>query len=242
MFNRSRQSSSSSSTSTGSAGRSAIPVIDFDAEARNLWARLNLDRNTRNFGQWNPLDSIYRHPTGGGTIYVGNQSAAENYSTLKSHGITRVVNCTFGESKIPNYHASRGIEYFNFPISHWQMYVNSTNASVLGFVEPLFEFIEFAISRGDSILIHCLAGAHRAGTTGVACLVHYLRCEPGEAITIAKRCRPIIDPIGQLPDFLHRLYRAEEAQRTKALESNSSGGEARKGALSVLDGAYFRTK
>lgn len=57
---------------------------------------------------------------------------------------------------------------------------------LLAFVEPLFEFIEAAIARGDSILIHCLAGAHRAGTTGVACLVHYLRCEPGEAITIGE--------------------------------------------------------
>ncbi len=30
------------------------------------------------------------------------------------------------------------------------------------------------------------------------------------AITAAKRCRPIIDPIGQLPEFLRRLHRAYE--------------------------------
>jgi hypothetical protein len=38
--------------------------LNFDDEARALWAKLNLDPNSRNAGQWNALDSIYRHPTG----------------------------------------------------------------------------------------------------------------------------------------------------------------------------------
>ena len=79
----------------------------------------------------------------------------------------------------------------------------------------MFEFIEEAISKGENVLIHCLAGAHRAGTTGVACLVHFAKLPVGEAISIAKRCRPIIDPIGQLPEFLNRLQRAEEAKDGK---------------------------
>lgn len=66
------------------------------------------------------------------------------------------------------------------------------------------------------MLVHCLAGAHRAGTTGVACLIHYAELEPTEAIRIAKRCRPIIDPIGQLPEFLNRLQRAEQSQSTRS--------------------------
>lgn len=32
------------------------------------------------------------------------------------------------------------------------------------------------------------------------------------AIAMAKKCRPIIDPIGQLPDFLHRLQKATDAR------------------------------
>eukprot|EP01031_Cornospumella_fuschlensis_P034601 gene34602-41899_t len=120
MFSRSRQSSSSSTGSNGnSGGGRSIPVFDFDVEARNLWARLNLDPNSRSSGQWNALDSIYRHPTGLGTIYVGNQTAAESLSLLRAHGIKRVVNCTFGESKIPNYHAGK-LDYYVFPVSHWQ--------------------------------------------------------------------------------------------------------------------------
>ena len=66
-------------------------------------------------GHWNALDSIYRHPTGNGIIYVGNQTAAENFTLLRSHGITHVVNCTHGESKIPNYHEGK-LAYLTFPV------------------------------------------------------------------------------------------------------------------------------
>jgi protein-tyrosine phosphatase len=79
----------------------------------------------------------------------------------------------------------------------------------------MFDFIEEAISRGESVLVHCLAGAHRAGTTGVACLIHFAQLPVMDAISIAKRCRPIIDPIGQLPQFLIRLQDAEIARASK---------------------------
>mmetsp|Transcript_21746 Transcript_21746/g.36378 ORF Transcript_21746/g.36378 Transcript_21746/m.36378 type:complete len:199 (-) Transcript_21746:245-841(-) len=190
-----------------------IPTnLDFDDEARSLWQKLNLDPASHNAGMWNPVDPIWRHPEGGGTIYVGNQTAAESMSILRQHGITHIVNCTYGDSKIPDYHRGK-LNYYNFAISHWQGFTNSTNASILGFAGPLFQFINSAVSAGESVLIHCLAGAHRAGTTGVACLIHYAGLDVQTAIVTAKRLRPIIDPIGQLPEFLHRLKRAEDALR-----------------------------
>lgn len=57
--------------------------LNFDDEAHALWARLNLDPNTKKGEQWNPTDPIYKHPTGGGTIYVGNQSAAGDLNMLR---------------------------------------------------------------------------------------------------------------------------------------------------------------
>lgn len=143
---------------------------------------------------------------------------------LRSHGITRIVNCTHGESKIPDYHRDK-LSYYNFPISHWQLYVNSTNASVQVFTDPLFEFIDEAISNGQNVLVHCLAGAHRAGTTGVACLIHFAHLNVEEAIAIAKRCRPIIDPIGQLPEFLYRLKRLEDSREASSAPSSIKTGK-----------------
>jgi hypothetical protein len=76
-------SSHSSSTSSAASGRGGARDLDFDAEAHALWKRLNLDPTARQVGRWNALDSIYKHPHGGGTIYVGNQTAAESLSMLK---------------------------------------------------------------------------------------------------------------------------------------------------------------
>jgi hypothetical protein len=41
------------------------------------------------------------------------------------------------------------------------------------------------------------------------------------AIMTAKQCRPIIDPMGQLPEFLKRLKRAEEAN-PRSISNDSS--------------------
>lgn len=190
-------------------------TIDFDAEGRALLARLNLELNARNnVGLWNPMDPIWRHPTGGGTIYVGNEKAAASLSLLNSCEITRVVNCTSGFRKIPDFYVGE-LRYFNFDISNWTSIVDNSDESMLQFVRPLFQFIEDAVSRGYSVLVHCLAGAHRAGTTGIACLIHFAGMDVAAAVRAAKICRPIIDPIGRFPDFLKRLYQAEAAARLR---------------------------
>lgn len=53
-------------------------TLDFDDEARKLWAKLNLDPDSRSNGRWNAVDPIYKHPTGNGIIYVGETHACEH--------------------------------------------------------------------------------------------------------------------------------------------------------------------
>lgn len=89
----------------------------------------------------------------------------------------------------------------------------------------MFEFIEEAIANGQNVLVHCLAGAHRAGTTGVACLIHFAKLNVEEAVVIAKRCRPIIDPIGQLPEFLYRLKRMEDSREASTAPTSIKIGK-----------------
>ncbi len=191
---------------------------DFDAEALALFQRLGIDPATAGVGEYNPLDALYRAPSGG-TVYVGNQIAAQHLAGLQQLGITHVVNATHGMSAIPNYHQGRGLKYFTFEIAAWGSHVGPSDESLRAFVAPLFAFIDAALARGESVLVHCLAGAHRAGTTGVAVLMHYARLDVDEAIATAKRLRRVIDPIGRLPDFLRRLRRAQ-------LAAGSGGGGA----------------
>ena len=73
--------------------KSASKDLDYDAEAVALWERLNLDPKTRSSGHWNPVDPIFRHPVGGGTIYVGNQSAASDLQMLRYYYINNFTMC-----------------------------------------------------------------------------------------------------------------------------------------------------
>lgn len=58
-------------------------IIDFDAEGRKLWEKLNLDPNSKGSKELASIDALYKHPSGGGTIYVGGASAAKSLKLLK---------------------------------------------------------------------------------------------------------------------------------------------------------------
>ncbi|CAK0820700.1 unnamed protein product [Prorocentrum cordatum] len=64
--------------------------------------------------------------------------------------------------------------------------------------------------------VHCLAGAHRAGTTGVAYTMHAADLDHKTAIAACKACRPIVDPIGDLTSLLATLEREREAAKASA--------------------------
>lgn len=184
----------------------ATRTTNYDDEARKLWARLNLDPTKDNNGPYNSLDPIWRHPETGGTIYVGNEVAAKSLNILQGHNITHVVNCT---DSIPLYHERRQgapITYLRFDItSHYHR--ARTEKEAVSFAQPMLDFVTDALSRGKNVMVHCLAGAHRAGTTGVICLMHFAKLSAKDATFIAKQCRPIIDPICDFPLFLARLER-----------------------------------
>ena len=97
------------------------------------------------------------------------RSAAQNKAMLDGMGITHVVNCT---DNMPQYHEKdRGpnkITYLRFPTSFWKQY----EADLTKFIRPLFNFVDEALAKGGNVLVHCLAGAHRAGTTGCMLLMY----------------------------------------------------------------------
>ena len=62
------------------------------------------------------------------------------------------------------------------------------------FFAPALSFIRAAADAGAGVLIHCFAGAHRAGTTGVAFLMEAEGLSAADATAAAQRLRPVIDP------------------------------------------------
>eukprot|EP01052_Picozoa_sp_SAG31_P014021 SAG31_NODE_859_length_11432_cov_5.450631_1_plen_305_part_00 len=87
-----------------------------------------------------------------------------------------------------------------------------SNDGMQQFFAPVFRWIDQATENGHSVLIHCLAGAHRAGTTAIAFLMHAHGLDSREATIAAKRCRPCIDPLGGFAGLLVRLDEANHRQ------------------------------
>ena len=213
--------------------------LDFDDEARKLFATLGLEPDgTRGGGGWggmyNPMDPIFRRVDTGGKIFVGNQQAASNAAMLKREGVTHVVNCT---DSMPLYHEG-SFTYYRFNISFWPSGANS--AQLLQFLQPMFEFVDAALAAKGSVLVHCLAGAHRAGTTGCLLLMKYGNLPHAEAVATAKKLRPVIDPIGRFPELLRRYDAARPAQprlQAQAPQVTAASGERDQNSTAVRNNA-----
>jgi hypothetical protein len=75
------------------------------------------------------------------------------------------------------------------------------------------------LERGENVMIHCLAGAHRAGTGAVSFMMRQSGLSYEDARKVARKCRPVIDPYGQLEGLLHSLEKA--ADEIKPVEDTS---------------------
>merc|ERR1711862_30212 len=80
-----------------------------------------------------------------------------------------------------------------------------TDKGVLNYFDGLFKWIDSQTAEGRNVLIHCLAGAHRAGTTGVAYTMYAKKLPLSSALHHCKSVRPIVDPFGSLEDLLKHL-------------------------------------
>jgi len=183
--------------------------LDYDAEGRRL---LELIRSGR--GQFHDLDVVAQHP-GGGKVYVGNYTSAQKRDILDAHGIRHIVNCQDLSSE--NYHEKDPeFSYFRFPISFWWKDAREISSqdtaladkTAIAYFNRLFEWGDPVLASGRNILVHCLAGAHRAGTTGVAYLMHLENRRFPEALQLAQQRRGQINPIGTLLDLVKRYDNA----------------------------------
>jgi protein-tyrosine phosphatase len=185
----------------GFSSRTSSDAV-FHEEGQKILESLNLDQslfsNLKHDYRYHPLDPIWCHPETKAMIFVGNQFAASSFDILSSQNITHIVNCT---TDMPNYFSKHpDMVYFRFPVSEWQCRNRATLYDE--FILPMFQFIENALNNGQNVLIHCLAGAHRAGTTGVACLMYFGGFTHSKALVCAKTIRPVINPFSHLTHFL----------------------------------------
>lgn len=203
--------------------------VDYDEEGRKLLARVHLlDDNDKqgSHGEDSAFrrlvaysNAIYRDPKTGGTIHVGNHMAAESLGKLNAMApapCRRIVDCLDGFNvKGKPFQDDPEFTYLSFNIGWWRSTLGNDRddpVKVLEYFQPLFDFLDAELAAGNAILIHCLAGAHRAGTAGIASLMYLTGMNAEEATKTAISLRPIINPIGDFPRLLKTL---EEAFRLK---------------------------
>jgi predicted protein tyrosine phosphatase len=187
---------------------------DYHEEGKKLVASLGQNAHIHGYRS---MDPIYTDQETGGKIFVGNDSAARA-ADQHAERITHVVNCT---EELKNYCASnRSMRYLRLNISYWQSCGDSraplptTDAKVMAWLEDtLFPFVDGCLAKGENVLVHCLAGAHRAGTTGVLLLMQKTGMPAAEATKAAKVLRPAINPIGDFPLLLQRFERHRRGHR-----------------------------
>mmetsp|Transcript_22594 Transcript_22594/g.52658 ORF Transcript_22594/g.52658 Transcript_22594/m.52658 type:complete len:224 (-) Transcript_22594:67-738(-) len=210
--------------------------VDFDEEARKLFAALNLPPSgigtsaAAHRRGYRPLDAVYRHPQTGAQVFIGNQEASQNIEILKKSGISCIVNCTDSMPNVFEDRPSASIEYYRFDIyKHMRgMNLRRGHEGVLEAFEPMFAWVDSKVNAGKGVLIHCLAGAHRAGTTGVAYTMHAAKLNHRTAIAACQTCRPEVHPICDLSELLRQLDIAMEQKRkregTQAPSTAAPGG------------------
>ena len=147
--------------------------------------KVNQNRYVARYSSYGQPDVIWTHPETGGKVYVGCQTSASDLEILNAHGIRHVVNCQGMVSE--NYHEKNSeFTYLRFPIgaSYWSPFDMKTNTGIVRYFNVFFEFVEKVMEEGKNVLIHCLAGAHRAGTTGCAWILYANNLSVEDAIKL----------------------------------------------------------
>ena len=128
-------------------------------------------------------------------------------------GVTsRVVDSVCGVPHHFEREASFKATYFRVPV------FDNLAADLTPYLDDAVRSIRRAKHHG-SVLVHCLAGAHRAGTTGCILLMHKAGLSAMEAVATAKKLRPVIDPIGRFPELLRRYECIEQARKIAAKQA-----------------------
>eukprot|EP00421_Protoceratium_reticulatum_P009368 CAMPEP_0168363674 /NCGR_PEP_ID=MMETSP0228-20121227/3811_1 /TAXON_ID=133427 /ORGANISM="Protoceratium reticulatum, Strain CCCM 535 (=CCMP 1889)" /LENGTH=202 /DNA_ID=CAMNT_0008376405 /DNA_START=1 /DNA_END=605 /DNA_ORIENTATION=- len=172
-----------------------IPLqADYDEEARKLFARLNIKDAPGRASPYNDADVVFVHPSGA-KFFIGNAGLAANREALLRRGIMKIVNCQ--EMTSENYHEGDSrFEYLRFPISYWrQSRETGSPEGLLRYMEQgLFHWVDKRLEKGHNVMVHCLAGAHRAGTSGISYVMHATGMDLASALRAVQARRPIVEP------------------------------------------------
>ncbi|KAK3268086.1 hypothetical protein CYMTET_23391 [Cymbomonas tetramitiformis] len=97
------------------------------------------------------------------SVFLGSDAVARNRATLKTEGITHVVNCA----------AHICLNYFEDELTYYTMWLQDTPAEeITSLLYSAIDFIDAAIESGGRVFIHCSQGVSRSSTFAIAYLMY----------------------------------------------------------------------
>lgn len=224
---------------------------DFSELGRQLIANLAATKGDLRASRA-PMNAVWKEPSGATIFVGNDTAARGPASKLTEAGITHVVNCTGAcillltmcarsgtrltspslavhADDLKNYCSGAGAQkYLRFNVASWKAagavdYLRERpEAEVIAHIEKMLSWVDDALASGGNVLVHCLAGAHRAGTTGILCLMHKSGLGAHEATVVAQHARPIIQPIFDFEECLQVFEAARNRKANAAAAASSS--------------------
>jgi protein-tyrosine phosphatase len=106
-------------------------------------------------------------------LWLGNEKISQDENFIRQHHISFIVNAT---KDIPNKFETR-IRYLRLPVNDPGPVItpsrNQDNIDMITLVPQAVEDIHRALQNGETVLVHCHAGAQRSATVVVYYLMQY---------------------------------------------------------------------
>ena len=106
-----------------------------------------------------------------------------------------VINCTTHKAK-PDWAGQPDTPALAVMAVGDEVYSAMQTTGILPLLDPLLKRIHDLLTSNVSVMIHCRAGVHRAGTLGVILAMHFLGLNPADALMHVRERRPMTNVEG----------------------------------------------
>jgi len=191
----------------------------FDTEGLRLAGIQNLGEPS--------VDAVFER--GEARLFIGDMATRNSPEKMRELNIKRVVDCLEPGAFA---HIIReefdNIEYLEYPIALWEECPgNRTDPGISKILAPLLGFVTEGLEKGESVMVHCYAGAHRGGTAGILSLMHLQGMGQDEAIAAVQARRKVVEPLANMAKLLGRFQkvRGQDVMLEAIAEARKQGFE-----------------
>lgn len=138
-------------------------------------------------------------------IWVGSMMSLTAVKTLSKYNITHILSVV--DIRATGHDVSKFSENLAKNFRHLYLEIQDVEEEdIMQFFQQTNEFIDDAVSKGGSVLVHCIAGISRSATCACAYIMKKNKWKAAETIEYVKSKRPIANPNKSFVEQLEIYY------------------------------------